>query len=223
MPYDQNNAETHLFLNEATPLSDDLGYLDRHPNTLHHWYELKHDIFFTRYVLMTIIMTISPWIFFGVVREIGGIEIHSSVVEMHQKDTLYFVTAICSIIGVAAAQLFSKAVASLAQKRIAHKDMSISHVTFFTAFKNRTPTLSLFRQGRLYLVIMVIVYLIIFALIVPGLTALLTPTQFIQTVDLHGNELNFMSSDPNCTKWFTENNNNYHACDWNVSFRSLFR
>jgi hypothetical protein len=177
------------------------------------WYDLNHNSFFTRYLFLTIVMIIWPWIFFGVVWGAGGIQLHNSHAANNPKDTLYFVTAISNIIGMMSAYLFSKAVASLAQKRVVHKSMAISDVSFFTALKNRVPSFSLFRRGRRHLLVMVILYLIIFALITPGLTALLTPIHFNQKVQLFGTELDFASNHSDCIDWF----HNYSiptTCDW---------
>jgi Na+/H+-dicarboxylate symporter len=185
------------------------------------WYDLNHNSFFSRYLFLTIVMIIWPWIFFGVVWGVGGIQLHNSRAEDNPKDTLYFATAISNIIGLITAYLFSKAVASLAQKRVVHKSMAIAEVSFFTALKNRVPSFSLFRRGRRRFLLMVVLYLIIFALITPGLTALLTPIHFTRKIQILGKELDFASNDTDCINWFQS----YPIpdnCNWVVSCESMF-
>lgn len=210
---------------ETKPPGDGSGSLHDEINSLSdegsHWYNLKHNTFFSRYLLLTIIMIIWPWIFFGIVWGSGGVSLHNSAAENNPKDTLYFVTAISNIIGLIVAHLFSKAVASLAQKRVVYKNMAIADVSFFTALKNRVPSFSLLRRGRRHLLIMVVVYLIIFALITPGITALLTPIHFTRTISLQGKELDFSSNDTDCISWL-RNYTPPDSCDWSVSFVSQF-
>ena len=182
------NAEAKPPGDETCSLRDEIGSLSDRTGSFRHWYDLKQNSFFSRYLLLTVIMIIWPWIFFGVVWGRGGIELHNSAAENNPKDTLYFVTAISNVIGLIVAHLFSKAVSSLAQKRVLYKEMAISDVSFFTALKNRVPSFSLFRRGRRHLFFMVIMYLVIFALITPGITALLTPIHFPRTVPLRGHK-----------------------------------
>lgn len=206
----QNDSETKPFINEPTYSPNDW-------TTLRPWYSLKHDMFFSFYLLFTTIMFILPWVFFGIVSVLGGIKLHGSVAERNPKDTSYVVTAISNIIAAIIIHLFSTAVACLAQKRVVHKGVAISEVSFLTALKNRAPRLSLLYQGRHDLFIMVILYWIIFLAITPGIVTLLTPTHFIHSVPLHGQELNFTASDPDCISWF-QNYTISDSCDWKVSF-----
>ena len=79
-------------------------------------------------------------------------------------------------------------------KRIVHKGATISHVAFFAALKNRTLTFSLFRQGRYDLFILLVAYFIISISITPGITTLLTHSNYTRKVQLYGREARFCLS-----------------------------
>jgi hypothetical protein len=222
MSHGHDNTETQPFSGETKSFGDEASFIHANPSSIHRWYDFRHNTFFSCYLIFTVIMTIWPWIFFVVVYGLHGINIDSSVVEGNPRDTLYFVTAISGIIGLITAHLFSKGVASLARKRVVYKDTAISDVSFFTALRNRAPTRSLFRQGRPHRVIVVIFFLVIFALITPGLTALLTPVYFIRSVPLRGHELDFGSEDSECVNWFINAPAIQNTCDWSVSFFITF-
>jgi hypothetical protein len=222
MSHEQTNAYIPPSDDEREFLDVEAPFIETDPSSDRHWYDSKHDIFFTCYLFITIITTIWPWIFFWVVWGKNGIELSSQVVKNHQKDTLYVVTVISNIIGLTAAHLFSKAVVCLAQKRVVYKDTDIADITFFTALKNHSLKLSLLRQGRPHLFIMVILYPIVFSLITPGFTTFLTPTNFSRLYNLTGSELDFGSNDPDCRAWFSNNYDaiNGSSCDWRVSYRA---
>lgn len=161
-------------------------------------------------------MTIWPWIFFGAVFGLGGIEMHGHagrVANNHAQDVTFFTTSISNCISLIIAYLFSKAVASVAQKWVVYKEMDVSRVSFFTALKNRAAPVSLFRQGRYRPFLIVVIYIAIFIFVTPGITALLLPHPFSRSTSLIGTELDFASNDTDCISWFN-NNTVSNSCDW---------
>jgi hypothetical protein len=167
----------------------------------------------------TIIMLLWPWIFFGVTWGLGGIKMHhtaASIVHEHPQDAAYFVTALCSGISAFIVFLFSAAIVNLSQQWVVHKDTTVLHITLFSALKNVTPPVLLLREGKVALFVIAVVYYLLFLLITPGITALLTPVPFNQTISLTGTELDFASTDTGCIDWFN-NNTIPHRCDWMVN------
>jgi hypothetical protein len=187
------------------------------------WYAQDHNKTFLIYLLLTFIMTIWPWIFFGAVFGLGGIEMHGHaerVANDHAQDVSFFTTSISNCISLIIAYLFSKAVASVAQKWVVYKEMDVSRVSFFTALKNRAAPVSLFRQGRYRPFLIVVLYIAIFIFVTPGITALLLPHPFSRNTSLFGTELDFASNDTDCISWFN-NNTVANSCDWIVSLTPL--
>lgn len=189
-------------------------------DSLRHWYDAQHNTYFVRCVIITIMMILWPWIFFGAVWGLGGIQMHNSaarIVHKHPQDTAFFITSICTIICAIIGGLFSNAVVNLAQKMVAHKSTAVSRISFFTSLKNLSFPSSLFRQRRIRLFVIVVFYISIFTFVTPGITALLTPVPFNRKVTLIGSELDFASTNDTCISWFN-NNTIPHTCDWEVSF-----
>jgi len=190
--------------NGATAASDSFWYGDNHNKT------------FATLLLVTLLMTIWPWIFFWVVFGKDGIEMHgraAKVANNHPQDVSFFVTAISSVISIIVAYLFSKGVASVAQKWIVYKEMDIANVSFLTALKNRAVPISLFVQGRYRPFLIVVFYVVIFIFVTPGLVALLLPHPFTRYTSLAGTELDFASTKSDCISWFN-NNTIPNTCDW---------
>jgi hypothetical protein len=187
------------------------------------WYEQDHNKTFLIFLLLTLIMTIWPWILFGAIVRSDGIEMRgraARVANDHQQDVTFFVTSISNCITLITGYLFSKAVASVAQKWIVYKEMDVSRVSFFTALKNRATPVSLFRQGRYRPFLIVVLYIAIFIFVTPGMTALLLPHPFGRNTSLYGKELDFASNNTDCISWFN-NNTISPTCDWIVSLTTL--
>jgi len=126
----------------------------------------------------------------------------------------FFVTAICNVISVIIAFLFSRAAVILAQKWIAHKHTTTSSIAFFASLKHhRAPPLSLRKWGKTQLFLVALFYSHIFTYVTPGLAVLLTPIVFNRKVAVTGTELDFGSVDTTCIDWFN-NNTIPHQCDW---------
>lgn len=171
----------------------------------------------------TIIMLFWPWIFFGVTWSLGGIQMHHTaarIVHEHPQDTAFFVTMLCNGLSTFTAILFSAAVVSLSQRWVVHKDTTILHITLFSALKNNGLPISLLGEGNFALFVLAVVYFLMFQLVTPGITALLTPVTFNRTISLSGTELDFASIDTGCIDWFN-NNTIPHSCDWMVKSTSF--
>ena len=193
-------------------------------DTNKHWYDRNHNKTFIIYLLLSVIMTIWPWIFFGVVVGLDGIAMSqrtANVARNHPQDVSFFVTSISNIICLLSAFLFSKAVASLAQKWIVHKDVDVSRISFLAALKNREFPIYLYRQGRYRPLAIVILYMVIFIFVIPGISALLLPVPFSRKANLSGTELDFASNDTSCINWFNSNIIP-NTCDWIVSVTPLY-
>ena len=183
------------------------------------WYEQNHNKTFIIYLLITTIMTIWPWIFFGAVFGLGGIAMQHHVARVannHPQDVSFFVTSISNIFSFIITYLFSKAAASVAQKWVVHKNVDITRISFLTALKNQAFPTYLYQQGRYRPLAIVVLYMVIFIFVTPGITALLLPVPFIRHVSLSGTELDFASTDTNCINWFN-NNTIPDTCNWSVS------
>lgn len=188
------------------------------PNQVVQWYEQGHDIDFIGWLFLATLMLIWPWIFFGVVWQLDGLEMQHNaarIASRHTQDVAFFVTTISNGIGLLIGFLFGKAVSRLAQKWVVHKDSTVAHVSLLTNLKNRSLPTSLFFQRRLLSVFIVVFYMSVFALVPGGITALLTPVIFPRHTDINGTELDFGSTNVSCIDWF---NNNIipHTCDWTV-------
>jgi hypothetical protein len=188
------------------------------------WYEQNHNKTFIIYLLITTIMMIWPWIFFGAVVGLHGIPMQHHVARVanaHPQDVAFFVTTISNVISLITAYLFSKAAASVAQKWVVHKNADVADISFFTALKNRALPIYLYHQGRFRNAAIVVLYMVIFAFVTPGITALLVPVPFNRKASLSGKELNFASNDTDCINWFNENIIP-DTCGWEVSDTPTF-
>lgn len=184
------------------------------------WYHADNGTYdFMGKALLAIIMTIWPWILFGVLKRLGGIQLNRTstmIVHENPKDTAFFVTAICGIISLVLSLLHSAVVAKIAAKRVL-KPTPLSLISFFLALKDYTlgppATWSQVRRGLFPILVM---YTGVFLFATPAFTALLTPAPFKQNVSLTGTELDFASNDIDCINWFNDNNTP-DTCDWIVS------
>lgn len=179
----------------------------------------------------TAFMIIWPWIFFGVLWSLGGIQLRGHAgraIERNPKGTTYVVTILGTIITSIVDVLFSTAITSLAQKWVTHRETDVFMISCFTSLKHRSllfpkeSWLDLSRQYRLRFILMMPVLVVISNLINGGLTTFLTPTQFTRTALLHGKELDFASSDASCLAWFNDTTIPT-TCDWVVSFDAALK
>ena len=117
-------------------------------------------------------MIIWPWVFFAVTRGGRKWQGHiAAVVENSSQQVSFIVTSIAGVINFVIIYLFSSAVASLAQKQVIREDSTMSHITFFIALRNHSLPTSLFHQRKLLLFWTVVLYIISFAFVTPGITA----------------------------------------------------
>lgn len=206
--------ETNSLLEEAAPLRDETR----------DWYHLNHDAYFSLCLLSTVVMIIWPWIIFGVVQGSGGIQLqpNTRIAEKYSQEISFFVTSVAGVINAIITYLFSSAVANLAKKQVIHRNMTISRIIFFIALRTRALPSSLFQRRRCRLFLPVILYIILFTFITPGITVLLLPIDFTRSTPLDGIELDFGSNDTDCVNWFNDNIiPDTLACNWKVSLDHL--
>ena len=184
-------------------------------------YYPKQDIFL-RLCLFSgaVIMVIWPWIVLAVTW--GGLKMQGQVgivAENSSQQVSFVVTFIAGVINLAMVYLFSRAVASLAEQQIIREDSTISHIAFFITLRNRSLPTFLFQQRKLLLFWTVVLYIVGFAFVTPGMTALLLPVRFTKSVSLNGTELDFASQDTDCVNWF--NNSTFESAPGNTFFVSF--
>ncbi|KAF9464330.1 hypothetical protein BDZ94DRAFT_510718 [Collybia nuda] len=177
-----------------------------------------------KFVFAIIVMIVWPWVFYGVLKQKGGIVMSSTltnIVRKHPQDVDYFVTAIASAISFLIGYLFQVSVTRLAQKWVVFEETDVFRLSFFSALKNRTYVWSLgalpsiFKSAtRLGLALTVILYIGTFVLVTPGLTALLHPQMLALDTSLSGTEIDFASRSPDCVNWFNNNSVLLSACGW---------
>ena len=180
--------------------------------------------FFKTYICLAVIMIIWPWIFFAAVS--GGRPLPPSqarFVEHHPQSEVFLVTAVGAVISVFVGILFSKGVTSVARQWVTHnQDADVFHVSFFNGLKDHTYPWGvkelplLLRLDRLPFALTIFLYLVLFILVNPGITALISPIPIDRTVPLNGKELDFSSTAPECLSWFT-GNQPPSSCGWEVS------
>ncbi|KAJ2912770.1 hypothetical protein MD484_g7641, partial [Candolleomyces efflorescens] len=179
-------------------------------------------------------MILWPWVFFGVVKGKHGIQMNNQLsdnVARHPHQVGAIVTFIGTINRLIATLLFGKAVVRLGQEMIARgsqPEVTVFGVSALLAFRHMTMVWGMRQwgqlvkgKGRLAVVALLLASLGALALIPSGTANLITPGQFNKTAELKGTELDFTSSDPQCTAWFAENQVT-NDCDWqdykNTSF-----
>jgi hypothetical protein len=174
--------------------------------------------------LLAIIMTIWPWIFFGVLKRLGGLQLNRAstiIVQENPKDVAFFVTAISGISSLVLSSLHSTVVTKIAVKCVL-KCMTLSFISFFVALKDQKLGLPApWSQVRRDLFPILVMYTGVFVFATPAFTALLTPAPFKRNVSLTGTELDFTSNAIDCINWFNDNNLS-DTCDWIVSLRRLY-
>ena len=187
-------------------------------------YYLKHNKLSLCFFFGTLIMVIWPWFFLVVTS--GGLKMQGHlgrVAENSSQQVSFVVTFIAGVINVAVVYLFSRAVASLAEQQIIREDSTISQIAFFVILKNRSFPTFLFRRRKLILFWTVVLYIVGFAFVTPGITALLLPVRFTRSVSLNATELDIASLDPDCVNWFNNSKNpEFVPCNTSVSFRSNY-
>lgn len=94
-----------------------------------------------KFLFAIIVMIVWPWVFYGVVKDRGGIEMNrriSDIMRKHPQDVDYFVTAVASGIAFLIGYLFQTSVIKLAQKWVVFEETDIFRLSFFSALKNRS-------------------------------------------------------------------------------------
>jgi hypothetical protein len=185
----------------------------------------KDDILSLCFFFGTLIMVFWPWFFLVVTS--GGLKMQGHlgrVAENSSQQVSFVVTFIAGVVNAAVVYLFSKAVASLAEQEITtSQDPQIPQIAFYVILKNRTFPTFLFQQRKPLLFWTVVLYLVGFAFVTPGITALLLPVRFTRSISLNGTELDFASLDTDCVNWFNNSKNpEFVPCNTFVSFRSNY-
>ena len=167
-----------------------------------------------------------PWVFWGIVRHLGGIRLRNSDVKTiygHPQSTAFFVTLFGNFISLVVDVLFSLAVIRFAQEWSHDKPkISVFHVSLLGAFRHQSfpwtmkDLKTLFRESKWLPVTVVGFCILSFHFVSSGATALLLPVPFYITESLLGQELNFASTDADCQVWLTANSNFSNDCDWQV-------
>jgi hypothetical protein len=178
------------------------------------------------YISAILVMTIWPWVFYGVVRHNGGIKMATTTanaVQKHPQATDFIVTALASAIAWLAGYLFSTSVTTLSRLRVVFEETDVFRISFFSALKHRAfvwpvGTLPFLCKSwaRVRLVLALLLYIIIFILVTPGMTAFLHPQTFSRQSNLTATEPDFASSNPDCVNWYkTLNTFVDQSCGWN--------
>lgn len=173
-----------------------------------------------------IVMLSWPWIFWGVVFHVKGIQMNdhlAKVVTDNPHATSFFVTLIGSLVCLVVNILFSFSVIRFAQEWVAATDkVTVFHVSLLSAFRYQSWPWGLkdlkvvFVQKRWLPVLAVGACIGAFTFVTSSTTSLLGPAPFNKTITLTGTELNFASTANECAQFFNANplSNN---CDWQVS------
>ena len=183
--------------------------------------------------ICVVLMLIWPWIFFGVLWRKPG---HGSKMNGHlakyvtdnPHTTNFVVTFIASLGSLVISILVSMAVVRLSRTWIARKGHQETHPTIFqvsllSGFKHHTVPWgfsdrgALFVKKRVFLFLLVVVWMFIFTAVTPAITSLISPIPFTRTDSLTGTEIDFTSNVSECVNWFDSNTIDDTApCDWVV-------
>jgi hypothetical protein len=177
---------------------------------------LSHHTHYSLLLIGILIMLIWPWVFFGVVWQLGGIQMNAhaaKVVTDNPHATNFFVTLIGNIVCLIINILFSLAVIRFGQKWVIEnqdqdKQVTVFQVSLLSAFRHQTfpwgkdDLRSLLIKTRWLLVFLVIVCIGSFTFVPSATTSLISPIPFNKTADLTGTELDFASTAPDCVNWF---------------------
>ncbi|KAF8989120.1 hypothetical protein BDQ17DRAFT_1373506 [Cyathus striatus] len=169
------------------------------------------------------IMLVWPWVFFGVVFALGGIQAgnhFASVVTENPHTVNFFVTLIGNVITLIVDILFSLSVVRFAQEWVSDNEgVTIFHVSLISAFRHHSwlwkiqDFKHLFVSSRWLLVALVGACVVCFTFVPSSVTSLLNPVTFNRTTSLSGTELDLSSSAPDCVNWLT-GNQIPDQCDW---------
>lgn len=180
-----------------------------------------HDIFL---LIAIVIMLTWPWIFWGVLRHLGGIKMRNrdaKIVQDRPQTSAFFAALIGNFVSLIVDILFSLAVIRFAQEWVHDKDkVSVFHVSLLGAFRHQSfpwtmeDLKALLRKNKWLPVALVGFCILSFQFVPSGATALLIPVPFNITGPLLGSELDFTSTAADCQAWLTANGNFSNDCDW---------
>ncbi|KAF8979487.1 hypothetical protein BDQ17DRAFT_1338220 [Cyathus striatus] len=169
------------------------------------------------------IMLIWPWIFFGVVFSLGGIQAgnhFANVVNENPHAVNFFVTLIGNVITLIVDVLFSFSILRFAQEWISdNKGVNVFHVSLISALRHHKwqwkieDLKHLFVRNRWLLVTLVGVFIVCFTFVPSSVTSLINPVNFNRTTSLSGTEIDLSSISPDCINWLASNPIK-NQCDW---------
>ncbi|KAF8984978.1 hypothetical protein BDQ17DRAFT_1496433 [Cyathus striatus] len=169
------------------------------------------------------IMLVWPWIFFGVVFALGGIQAgnhFASVVTKSPHTVNFFVTLIGNVITLIVDILFSFSILRFAQEWISdNKGITIFHVSLISALRRHKwpwgiqDFKHLFVRSRWLLATLVGACIVCFTFVPSSVTSLISPVTFKRTTSLSGTEIDFSSNSSDCINWLT-NDQIPDECDW---------
>jgi len=170
-----------------------------------------------------------PWIFFGVVYAVKGIQINNhlaKVVTDHPHSTTFFVTLIGNIVCLLINILFSFAIIRFSQEWIAtNATVTVFDMELIIALRHQTwpwalkDIKKLLVRNRVVPVVLAATCIGAYTFIPSGVTSLITPVPFNKNVTLQGVELDFSSTD--CQAWL-ETHHISNNCDWGVSHKHRY-
>jgi hypothetical protein len=190
--------------------------------------ESRRKLFLNGHAILALFLLLWPWIFAGVLwrnHDQGGIRASAHIsylVLNHPHAVDFFVTAISGVIAAIMTHVFTTAVMCIYLDRPIHGTNKF--ITRFYHHLKRSPSAlpvaEIWRVVRnndksLMLLFTLVSFSLIFTVVGPGFNAILIPHPFIRNASLRGTELDFSSTNANCTAWI--NSIVFGDCNWNVS------
>ncbi|KDQ53318.1 hypothetical protein JAAARDRAFT_197483 [Jaapia argillacea MUCL 33604] len=210
LPYTNDHAFT-------TPPTTDT------PSNLDDW----NSWFYLLQVGWIVIMIVWPWVFVAILSTTpGGLAMHPKAAYLsllYPEVSTFFVTTLSNALALVVSYLFSLSARTLATKWLASKPSNIYFLSLFSAAKSPaqaglswtfTSRRWLSNSHRLRHALALVFYGVLFFLILGGFTSLLNPRPITWTAPLSGSELDFTSTDPDCTFWFENNAISDDSCGW---------
>ncbi|KAF8978810.1 hypothetical protein BDQ17DRAFT_1318271 [Cyathus striatus] len=168
-------------------------------------------------------MLVWPWIFFGVVFSLGGIQAgnHFANVVMENPHTLnFFVTLIGNVITLIVDILFSFSILRFSQEWVSdNKGVTVFHVSLISALRHHEwpwkiqDLKHLFVRNRWLLATLAGACIICFTFVPSSVTSLINPVTFNRTTSISVTEIDLSSISPDCINWFASNQIP-NQCDW---------
>ncbi|KDQ53327.1 hypothetical protein JAAARDRAFT_39389 [Jaapia argillacea MUCL 33604] len=185
--------------------------------------------FYLLHIIGIVVMIIWPWIFLAAAMATeGGLAMHpmvGSIVNKNPNDTTWVVTNISNILAIIVTYFFSSSARTLASKWLTTESRrsDIWTLSFMSAAKSPSQSLSWLFSNKSWLLASyasrlrpasaVLLYFVLFLVVLSGFNALLTPHTITRTAKLTGSELDFTTTDSNCTFWLA-NNAPADDCNW---------